>query len=123
NRAVNAGRAKWGSTPEENHQKRSERLSEARRKGTHTDEQWEAMKEEFGSCCVRCGRTEPDVELVKDHIVPMYQGGSDGIENLQPLCRYCNSSKGPDSTDLRQTCSSHFPGKMPAERLRDACGT
>jgi 5-methylcytosine-specific restriction endonuclease McrA len=77
---------------------RTIRLIEARKKGTHTKKQWHEMKLYFGHC-VRCGVC--GVELVKDHIVPIYQGGSDSIKNLQPLCRKCNSSKGPEDIDFR----------------------
>lgn len=99
----NAGRAgagsKWGSG-DENKIKRSERLAAARSLATHTDAEWSALIVACGANCLRCGAGS---ELVKDHIKPMYQGGSDGVENLQPLCRSCNASKGPDSTDMRPT--------------------
>ena len=71
------------------------RLIEARKKGTHTKEQWESLKQEFNYACVKCGRT--DCNLDRDHIIPLYQGGSDGIENIQPLCPWCNSGKGPET--------------------------
>jgi 5-methylcytosine-specific restriction endonuclease McrA len=74
---------------------RSLRLAEAKRKGTHTKEEWENLKKEFNYECVKCGRI--GYHLDRDHIIPIYQGGSDAIENIQPLCAWCNSSKGPDS--------------------------
>jgi len=33
--------------------------------------------------------------------VPLIKGGSDSIDNLQPLCGYCNSSKGTRVIDYR----------------------
>ena len=89
--------SKWGESTVDNKMKRSERLAEARKKATHTKNEWECLKS-FFSCCPRCGG---DGEPVKDHIVPIYQGGSDGIENIQPLCRKCNSQKGRETTDYR----------------------
>ncbi len=77
---------------------RGKRLTEARNRGTHTQHQWEAPKTFCKSSCVRCGAT---AGLVKHHIVPMYQGGSDSIQNLQPLCRKCSSAVGPSSDDMR----------------------
>lgn len=44
--------------------------------------------------CVICARFT--VSLTKDHIVAIFRGGHDGISNLQPVCRSCNSSKDYD---------------------------
>jgi uncharacterized protein YdaU (DUF1376 family) len=77
---------------------RSERMAAAKKKGTHTREEWVALVEVCGHQCVQCGATG---HLDRDHIVPVYQGGSDSIDNIQPLCARCNASKGPDSTDHR----------------------
>ncbi len=44
--------------------------------------------------CVVCGRTE---DLAIDHIVPRARGGGDEEENLQTLCRFCNTQKGTKS--------------------------
>lgn len=81
-----------------NYAKRAERLYDAKAKGTHTSIEWEALKDACGSKCVKCGADEP---LTKDHIQPIYQGGSDGLDNIQPLCKSCNSAKGPENIDYR----------------------
>jgi 5-methylcytosine-specific restriction endonuclease McrA len=44
--------------------------------------------------CPACGRREPDIELTRDHIVAVSDGGTSFVENLQPLCEYCNQQKG-----------------------------
>jgi uncharacterized protein YdaU (DUF1376 family) len=96
------GRAKWGSggsgSGGDPAAVRRERMRKARELGTHTQQEWLALVHFCGSRCVRCGSTKG---LVRDHIKPVYQGGSDSIENIQPLCKPCNSSKGPDCTDMR----------------------
>jgi uncharacterized protein YdaU (DUF1376 family) len=94
--------ARWGDGDSDDRGRnlRSKRLSEARSKGTHTSPEWEHVKQFHNHCCVRCGN---EGETVKDHITPIYQGGSDSIENLQPLCRKCNASKGPEAIDFRKT--------------------
>lgn len=45
--------------------------------------------------CAQCGRRplEHGVVLVVDHKMPREWGGTDAIENLQPLCEECNSGK------------------------------
>ena len=44
-----------------------------------------------GYKCLHCGS---DDDLTLDHIYPKSLGGKDVEENLQTLCRPCNSSKG-----------------------------
>lgn len=94
-----AASVKWGSpAPDDGPSAtRSRRLSEARARGRHTDEEWSLLVKLCGGVCVRC-RTEGQV--VKDHVVPVYKQGSDAIGNLQPLCKRCNSQKGPETTDF-----------------------
>lgn len=41
--------------------------------------------------CVTCGATD---HLSLDHIIPWSLGGEDTMENLQTMCRSCNSRKG-----------------------------
>jgi uncharacterized protein YdaU (DUF1376 family) len=93
--------AKWGHDDvkkAQHYATRSERLAAAREKGKHTAAEWEAMLDAYGRQCLKCQSTE---NVVKDHIVPIYQGGDDSIQNIQPLCVSCNSRKGRDTTDHR----------------------
>ena len=41
----------------------------------------------------RCVRCEAEGDLTIDHVVPVTWGGSDSPQNLQTLCRSCNSYK------------------------------
>lgn len=52
----------------------------------------------YGKKCLCCG-TEKSIHL--DHVVPVKKGGKDELDNLQPLCRDCNSSKGIKIIDYR----------------------
>lgn len=49
------------------------------------------MIEKNGLKCKTCFSIE---NITVDHIIPISKGGSDAIENLQLLCRSCNSKKG-----------------------------
>jgi hypothetical protein len=63
-------------------------------KGSHTFGEWELLKKQYNYTCPICNRKEPNIKLTEDHIIPLSKGGSNWIENIQPLCRSCNSRKG-----------------------------
>lgn len=61
--------------------------------GSHTIGEWEALKAQHNWTCPCCSKVEPEVKLEADHVIPISKGGSDNIENIQPLCRRCNGKK------------------------------
>jgi len=61
--------------------------------GSHTFGEWEILKTQYNFTCPSCGLKEPKIKLTEDHIVALSRGGSNNIENIQPLCGRCNSSK------------------------------
>jgi 5-methylcytosine-specific restriction endonuclease McrA len=50
-----------------------------------------------GCVCMECRKQFPIGKLEADHIIALSRGGSNGIGNIQPLCRSCNANKGDES--------------------------
>lgn len=69
--------------------------------GTFTTAEWEDLKAAHGHKCLSCGIAEPEIQLTVDHVVPLSKGGPNTIENIQPLCLSCNSTKKNEATDYR----------------------
>ena len=61
--------------------------------GSHTLGEWVHLKALYRWTCPSCWKKEPEITLSRDHITPISLGGSDDIDNIQPLCRSCNSKK------------------------------
>ncbi len=54
------------------------------------DLRWQVWERDNFTCKQCGGRTH----LTADHVVPESRGGSTALDNLQTLCRSCNSAKG-----------------------------
>jgi 5-methylcytosine-specific restriction endonuclease McrA len=72
---------------------RKRRAIKLNSEGSHTLGEWELLKKQYGFTCPSCKKSEPEIKLTADHIIPLLKGGSDYIENIQPLCQSCNSKK------------------------------
>jgi 5-methylcytosine-specific restriction endonuclease McrA len=66
--------------------------------GSYTEEEWHALCKRFGNICLCCKKKKP---LTIDHVVPICKGGSNTIDNIQPLCLECNQRKHNRIIDYR----------------------
>lgn len=61
--------------------------------GTYTVQEWKELKARYDNRCLCCYRPEGEVVISIDHIVPIDKGGTNYIDNIQPLCLSCNFRK------------------------------
>lgn len=62
----------------------------ALKSGTINVTDWYNMLADYNHACAYCKSQE---DITQDHIIPLSKGGQNVIENIQPLCRTCNSRK------------------------------
>jgi len=88
------------NNPEKNAAKGNRRRTQkTAARGSYTAGEWKALVDHYGNKCLCCGRD--DVKLTADHVIPVTKGGSSNIDNIQPLCASCNSSKYNKTIDYR----------------------
>lgn len=75
------------------HKSRPELMREARAIATHTPSEWHAKVRASPKECRYCDTPLNTFNRVKDHMISIECGGSDGIDNVQPICWECNSAK------------------------------
>lgn len=73
---------------------RNRRARELEADGMFTVLEWEELKKKLNYTCQMCKKKEPIIKLTADHIIPLSKRGTHYINNIQPLCRPCNSTKG-----------------------------
>jgi 5-methylcytosine-specific restriction endonuclease McrA len=89
------------TSPEAIRRKNSKRrASKAKAEGSHSPEEFYSLCKQYGNICLKCRSS--DLPLTADHVIPLSKGGSDSIENIQPLCLSCNSGKGSRIMDYRK---------------------
>jgi 5-methylcytosine-specific restriction endonuclease McrA len=59
--------------------------------GKYTRAAWQAILEHHNHTCPACGARNK--KLTVDHVVPIAMGGANTADNIQPLCKSCNSRK------------------------------
>lgn len=64
-----------------------------RRSGRWLQGERERLFREYEYRCATCGNVRLPRDLIRDHKVPLTEGGLDVPENTQPLCRACNEEK------------------------------
>ena len=77
-------------------------LDRKKKIGSHTKKEWEDKLIQYDKC-PSCKRSWSEIKpskgqakyhITKDHITPLSKGGTDNIDNIQPLCYQCNFKKG-----------------------------
>jgi len=66
--------------------------------GTLSTADWRSVLAAYGSACLCCGSDDPPTI---DHVVPLSRGGSNTVDNVQPLCNGCNMRKATKTIDYR----------------------
>jgi 5-methylcytosine-specific restriction endonuclease McrA len=66
--------------------------------GFTTPAQWLRICRAVKFRCLCCSKRK---RLTVDHVIPICKGGTSWPNNLQPLCKTCNSKKRTKSTDFR----------------------
>lgn len=67
--------------------------------GSFSPREWLELCEKYDNKCLGCGEIK---KLTADHIIPVALGGTSNIDNIQPLCKSCNTRKHIKIIDYRK---------------------
>lgn len=103
------------SHPAENRQRARRRYLRTQVEGSFTTDEWETLVELCDGRCLKCGRR---LKLTADHIIPLTaEGTTNWLDNIQPLCGGCNSSKRTTAVDYRPAEVRRWAARL-ADRRR-----
>jgi hypothetical protein len=75
----------------------------------HTND-WNRLLKHYNFTCLCCKSVFGRERMTKDHIIPAgMPGASNGIQNMQPMCRPCNVAKDRHVIDYRPDMSCLLP--------------
>lgn len=77
--------------------------------GRFNENEWRELCRRHDNKCACCGEHKP---LTADHVISLATGGTNTIDNIQPLCRSCNSRKGASTIDYRNGSLRDQPKQM-----------
>lgn len=63
--------------------------------------EWKDILKKYNHSCICCGKSRKEATITMDHIIPLSKGGTHTKENVQPLCKECNSKKHDQTIDYR----------------------
>lgn len=72
--------------------------------GYFTAQEWVDLCNKYDNKCLACGiksKYTKQNKLSPDHVIPLSRGGSNIIDNIQPLCWNCNKLKFTKTIDFR----------------------
>jgi 5-methylcytosine-specific restriction endonuclease McrA len=88
-------------------QKRVRRAHQHGATGTFTWDAFAKLTRRLGNRCAYCGTDNQGRPLEPDHVMPLSRGGHNGLANILPSCRDCNSRKSDSlPTDWEARCRS-----------------
>jgi hypothetical protein len=73
------------------------------------------VKNKYGGTCANCECELEDGQWESDHIVALWQGGEDTVENQEPLCLPCHSERSEQERlyqGARKTIESTFSREL-----------
>lgn len=68
--------------------------------------------EKYNGHCAYCGKEIELKDMQVDHLVPLYNGGTDDFDNLMPACRRCNHYKRSASVESFRSMIEKIPEKL-----------